>query len=128
MAFIRPTASSLAMGGVANKTREAMLLCEAAGFEVIIVETVGVGQSEISVKNMVDFFLLLVLAGAGDELQGHEKRNIGNRRCRNCYQIRWRQYQACQRSTSHVSAILSRTSGATFRVEASGTYYFSPDR
>jgi len=73
MAFIRPTASSLAMGGVANKTREAMLLCEAAGFQVIIVETVGVGQSEISVKNMVDFFLLLVLAGAGDELQGMKK-------------------------------------------------------
>lgn len=73
LAFIRPTASSLAVGGVANKTREAMLLCEAAGFEVIIVETVGVGQSEISVKNMVDFFLLLVLAGAGDELQGIKK-------------------------------------------------------
>ena len=73
LAFIRPTASSLAVGGVANKTREAMLLCEAAGFEVIIVETVGVGQSELSVKSMVDFFLLLVLAGAGDELQGIKK-------------------------------------------------------
>jgi LAO/AO transport system kinase len=73
MAFIRPTASSLVMGGVAHKTREAMLLCEAAGFNVIIVETVGVGQSEISVKNMVDFFLLLALAGAGDELQGMKK-------------------------------------------------------
>jgi LAO/AO transport system kinase len=73
LAFIRPTASSLAIGGVANKTREAMLLCEAAGFEVIIIETVGVGQSEISVKGMVDFFLLLVLAGAGDELQGIKK-------------------------------------------------------
>lgn len=73
LAFIRPTASSLAIGGVASKTREAMLLCEAAGFEVIIIETVGVGQSEISVKGMVDFFLLLVLAGAGDELQGIKK-------------------------------------------------------
>lgn len=73
LAFIRPTPSSLAMGGVSDKTREAMLLCEAAGFEVIIIETVGVGQSEISVKNMVDFFLLLVLAGAGDELQGVKK-------------------------------------------------------
>ena len=62
-----------ALGGVAHKTREAMLLCEAAGYDVIIVETVGVGQSEISVKNMVDFFLLLMLAGAGDELQGMKK-------------------------------------------------------
>jgi LAO/AO transport system kinase len=73
LAFIRPTPSSLTIGGVANKTREAMLLCEAAGFEVIIIETVGVGQSEISVRGMVDFFLLLVLAGAGDELQGIKK-------------------------------------------------------
>jgi LAO/AO transport system kinase len=72
-AFIRPTASSLAIGGVASKTREAMLLCEAAGYEVIFIETVGVGQSEFSVKSMVDFFLLLVLAGAGDELQGIKK-------------------------------------------------------
>lgn len=73
MAFIRPTASSSALGGVAHKTREAMFLCEAAGYEVIIIETVGVGQSEVSVKNMVDFFLLLMLAGAGDELQGIKK-------------------------------------------------------
>jgi LAO/AO transport system kinase len=72
-AFIRPTASGNALGGVASKTREALLLCEAAGFDVIIVETVGVGQSEVAVKNMVDFFLLLVLAGAGDELQGIKK-------------------------------------------------------
>ncbi|MFZ6008990.1 MAG: methylmalonyl Co-A mutase-associated GTPase MeaB [Bacteroidota bacterium] len=73
LAFIRPTASGNALGGVANKTRETMLLCEAAGFEVIIIETVGVGQSEVAVKNMVDFFLLLMLAGAGDELQGIKK-------------------------------------------------------
>lgn len=72
-AFIRPSSSGEKLGGVANKTREAILLCEAAGFEVIIIETVGVGQSEISVKNMVDFFLLLMLAGAGDELQGIKK-------------------------------------------------------
>jgi LAO/AO transport system kinase len=72
-AFIRPTASGSALGGVAAKTREAMFLCEAAGYDVIIVETVGVGQSEVAVKNMVDFFLLLVLAGAGDELQGIKK-------------------------------------------------------
>jgi LAO/AO transport system kinase len=72
-AFIRPTASGNALGGVASKTREAMLLCEAAGYDVIIIETVGVGQSEVAVKNMVDFFLLLVLAGAGDELQGIKK-------------------------------------------------------
>jgi LAO/AO transport system kinase len=73
LAFIRPTASGNALGGVANNTREAMLLCEAAGFEVILIETVGVGQSEVAVKNMVDFFLLLMLAGAGDELQGIKK-------------------------------------------------------
>lgn len=72
-AFIRPSASGSTLGGVATKTREAILLCEAAGYDVIIVETVGVGQSETSVKNIVDFFLLLMLAGAGDELQGIKK-------------------------------------------------------
>ncbi len=70
LAYIRPSAAGTAPGGVADATREAMLLCEAAGFEVIIVETVGVGQSETYVRGMVDFFLLLLLAGAGDELQG----------------------------------------------------------
>jgi LAO/AO transport system kinase len=72
-AYIRPTASGNVLGGISHKTREAMLLCEAAGFDVIIIETVGVGQSEVSVRNMVDFFLLLMLAGAGDELQGIKK-------------------------------------------------------
>lgn len=72
-AFIRPSASNLSLGGVAQNTREAMLLCEAAGFDVIIIETVGVGQSETIVKGMTDFFLLLMLAGAGDELQGIKK-------------------------------------------------------
>ena len=69
-AFIRPTAAGSTLGGTGAATREAMLLCEAAGFDIIIVETVGVGQSETMVKEMVDFFLLLMLAGAGDELQG----------------------------------------------------------
>lgn len=69
-AYIRPTPSSGSLGGVARKTRETILLCEAAGFNVIIIETVGVGQSEIKVHSMVDFFLLLQLAGAGDEIQG----------------------------------------------------------
>ncbi len=73
LAFIRPTASGSALGGVADRTREAILLCEAAGFKIIIIETVGVGQSEIAVRSMVDFFLLLMLAGAGDELQGIKK-------------------------------------------------------
>jgi len=73
LAYIRPSASSLSLGGVARNTRETMLLCEAAGFEIIIVETVGVGQSETLVKSMTDFFLLLMLAGAGDELQGMKK-------------------------------------------------------
>lgn len=72
-AFIRPSATGTALGGVGNKTREAMLLCEAAGYNVVIIETVGVGQSETTVKEMVDFFLLLMLAGAGDELQGIKK-------------------------------------------------------
>src|SRR5690606_25516751 len=72
-AFIRPSPAGLALGGVGAKTRESMLLCEAAGHGIIIVETVGVGQSEITVKGMVDFFLLLMLAGAGDELQGIKK-------------------------------------------------------
>lgn len=69
-AFIRPSPSAGSLGGVARKTRESMILCEAAGFDTIIVETVGVGQSETAVHSMVDFFLLLMLAGAGDELQG----------------------------------------------------------
>ncbi|WP_040664259.1 methylmalonyl Co-A mutase-associated GTPase MeaB [Nafulsella turpanensis] len=73
LAYIRPSAAGSALGGVGAKTRESMLLCEAAGFEVIFIETVGVGQSETSVRNMVDFFLLLMLAGAGDELQGIKK-------------------------------------------------------
>jgi LAO/AO transport system kinase len=72
-AFIRPSPSGNTLGGVGAKTREAMLLCEAAGFDVVFVETVGVGQSETLVKGMVDFFLLLMLAGAGDELQGIKK-------------------------------------------------------
>ena len=69
-AFIRPSPSGESLGGVAKKTREAIILCEAAGFNIIIIETVGVGQSETAVHSMVDFFLLLKLAGAGDELQG----------------------------------------------------------
>lgn len=69
-AFIRPTASSGSLGGVARATREAVILCEAAGFDIIIIETVGVGQSETAVSQIVDFFLLLMLAGGGDELQG----------------------------------------------------------
>jgi LAO/AO transport system kinase len=69
-AFIRPSPSGGSLGGVAKKTRESIILCEAAGFDTIIVETVGVGQSETAVHSMVDFFLLLMLAGAGDELQG----------------------------------------------------------
>ncbi len=69
-AFVRPTPSEGALGGVARKTREALLLCEAAGFDVVIVETVGVGQSETTVSQMVDMFLLLMQPGGGDELQG----------------------------------------------------------
>jgi LAO/AO transport system kinase len=72
-AFIRPSPSGGSLGGVARRTREAMLVCEAAGYDVVIVETVGVGQSEIAVNAMVDFFLVLMLAGAGDELQGIKK-------------------------------------------------------
>ena len=69
-AFIRPSPSSGILGGVANKTRESIILCEAAGFDIILIETVGVGQSETTVSNLADFFLLMMLAGAGDELQG----------------------------------------------------------
>ena len=72
-AFIRPSPSGGTLGGVARKTRETMLVCEAAGFDVMIVETVGIGQSETTVASMVDFFLVLMLAGAGDELQGIKK-------------------------------------------------------
>ena len=72
-AFIRPSPAGGTLGGVARKSRETMLLCEAAGYDVILIETVGVGQSETTVRSMVDFFLLVVLTGAGDELQGIKK-------------------------------------------------------
>ena len=72
-AFIRPSPAGSALGGVALKTRESMLLCEAAGFDIVLVETVGVGQSEHQVAGMVDFFLVLMLPGGGDELQGIKK-------------------------------------------------------
>jgi LAO/AO transport system kinase len=73
LVFIRPSPAGSSLGGVSHRTRETILLCEAAGYEIIFVETVGVGQSETLVKGMVDFFLLLMLAGAGDELQGIKK-------------------------------------------------------
>jgi LAO/AO transport system kinase len=72
-AFIRPSPSSGSLGGVAHRTREVMLLCEAAGFDVVLVETVGIGQSEVAVASMVDFFAVLLLPGGGDELQGIKK-------------------------------------------------------
>ncbi len=72
-AFIRPSPTGGTLGGVARRTREAMLVCEAAGFDVVIVETMGVGQSETVVREMVDFFLLVLIAGGGDELQGIKK-------------------------------------------------------
>lgn len=71
--FIRPSPSGGALGGVARKTRETIAVCEAAGFDIVLIETVGVGQSEISVRSMVDCFLLVLIAGAGDELQGMKK-------------------------------------------------------
>ncbi|HNX05162.1 MAG TPA: methylmalonyl Co-A mutase-associated GTPase MeaB [Opitutales bacterium] len=72
-AFIRPSPSGGALGGVARKSRETLVLCEAAGFDVALIETVGVGQSEVTVRSMVDFFLLVLISGAGDELQGIKK-------------------------------------------------------
>jgi len=72
-AFIRPSPSGGALGGVAHRTREAMLLCEAAGYDVVLIETVGIGQSEISVRSMVDLFAVLLQPGAGDQLQGIKK-------------------------------------------------------
>lgn len=72
-AFIRPSPSGESLGGVARHTRETLLLCEAAGFDVVIVESVGVGQTDIALRSMVDFFLLLLLPGGGDELQGIKK-------------------------------------------------------
>jgi len=72
-AYIRPSPSKGTLGGLTRKSRETLLLCEAAGYDVILVETVGVGQSETTVRSMVDFFLLLVITGAGDDLQGMKK-------------------------------------------------------
>ena len=72
-AFVRPSPTGGVLGGIARKTRETMLVCEAAGFDVILIETVGTGQSEIAVRSMVDFFLLVLITGAGDELQGIKK-------------------------------------------------------
>jgi LAO/AO transport system kinase len=75
-AFIRPSPSGGALGGVARKTRETILVCEAAGYDVILVETVGVGQSEIAVRSMVDFLLLLTITGGGDDLQGMKRGSL----------------------------------------------------
>src|SRR5256886_8476457 len=72
-ALVRPSPSAGSLGGVTRRTREALLVCEAAGYDAVLVETVGVGQSEFAVASMVDFFLVLLLAGAGDELQGIKK-------------------------------------------------------
>ncbi len=81
-AFIRPSPSGGALGGVARKTRETLFLCEAAGFDVVIVETVGVGQSEVAVASMVAFFLVLMIAGAGDELKASKRGSgTGRRHC-----------------------------------------------
>lgn len=74
--FIRPSAAGSTLGGVAKKTRESIIACEAAGFDIILIETVGVGQSEITVRSMVDFFLLLIAPGGGDELQGIKKGTV----------------------------------------------------
>src|SRR3712207_9349012 len=79
------------LGGVAAKTRETMLLCEAAGFDVILVETVGIGQSETAVADMTDFFLVLLLPGAGDELQGLKKRSEEH-----TSELQSRQYLVCR--------------------------------
>ncbi len=72
-AFVRPSPSGGSLGGVAHRTRECLLLCEAAGYDVVLIETVGIGQSEVAVSSMVDFFLVLLLPGGGDELQGIKK-------------------------------------------------------
>ena len=93
-AYIRPSPASGTLGGVAAKTREAMLVCEAAGYDVVLVETVGVGQSETAVADMTDFFLVLMLPGAGDELQGLKKGHRRARRLDRGQQGRRRQYQA----------------------------------
>ncbi len=87
-AFVRPSPTGGTLGGVARRTREALLLCEAAGFDVVLVETVGVGQSEVKVAAMVDLFLVLVAPGGGDELQGLEARDHGARRPRGGEQVR----------------------------------------
>ena len=75
-AFVRPSPSGGTLGGVTRKTRETMLVCEAAGYDVILIETVGTGQNEVTVRSMVDFFLVIALTGAGDELQGMKKGNM----------------------------------------------------
>ena len=99
-AYIRPSPSSGTLGGVAAKTRETMLLCEAAGFDVILVETVGVGQSETAVADLTDFFLLLMLPGAGDELQGIKKGVIELADMIAVKQGRWRGFETTARSAA----------------------------
>ncbi len=106
-AFIRPSPSGGTLGGVAQRTREVMLVCEAAGYDVVIVETVGIGQSEITVAGMVDFFLVLLQPGSGDELQGIKKGVLELADGLVVHKADGELAQAAQRSSAHFASALS---------------------
>ena len=127
-AFIRPSPASGTLGGVAAKTRETMLLCEAAGYDVILVETVGVGQSEIAVADMTDFFLVLMLPGAGDELQGLEKRRRRTRRHDRRQQGRRRQHRARQGRGGRIPRRAAYPLAALAALVAAGRHLFGVDQ
>ena len=127
-AFIRPSPAAGTLGGVAAKTRETMLICEAAGFDVILVETVGIGQSETAVADMTDFFLVLMLPGAGDELQGIKKGVVETRRHDRGQQGRRRQRQARQSGGGRVSRRAAYPDAALADLGAAGRHLFGADR
>jgi LAO/AO transport system kinase len=125
LAYIRPSPAGGSLGGVTRSTRQALLLCEAAGFEVIIIETVGVGQSETAVHNMVDFFLLLALAGAGDELQGIKRGIMEMADAIAITKADGTEQAGCPVCQSYLSECPAPVSATGKKVDSSSCYLFS---
>ncbi len=127
MAFIRPSPAGGSLGGVARRTRETMILCEAAGFRTVLIETVGVGQSETLVHGMVDFFLLLMIAGAGDELQGIKRGIVEMADLLAINKADGDNVRAAERAKREFAQALHLFPSARKRVDAAGRYLLGRD-